>query len=131
MTLVALPEAVSTTAPAQRRDQQRQIQRAARDYGDLIGRLQAEEAAGVVHSPLVVLLRSIWEKAAQLLGLQTEEEFNAWLEATLPEAAGANHGVGADRKGAGEGKRVSVRVDHGGRRVIRKKERKSRTKTRH
>src|SRR3546814_1154646 len=100
MTLVALPEAVSTTAPAQRRDQQRQIQRAARDYGDLIGRLQAEEAAGVVHSPLVVLLRSIWEKAAQLLGLQTEEEFHAWLEATLPEAAGANLGVGSSRPAA-------------------------------
>src|SRR3546814_5760898 len=61
----------------------------------MIGRLQAQEAAGVVHSPLVVLLHSIWENAAQLLGLQTEEEFHAWLEATLPEAAGANLGVGS------------------------------------
>src|SRR3546814_11185676 len=85
MTLVALPEAVSTTAPAQRRDQQRQIQRAARDYGDLIGRLHAEEAAGVVTSPVVVLLRAIWEKAAQLLGLQTVEQVHRWLETTHPQ----------------------------------------------
>src|SRR3546814_2422338 len=32
MTLVALPEAVSTTAPAQRRDQQRQIQRRSEEH---------------------------------------------------------------------------------------------------
>jgi hypothetical protein len=95
MTLVVMPESVSTTAPAQRPEQQRQIQRAANDYDDLLRRLQAEEVAGVVHSPLAVLLRSIWEKAAQQFGLQTEQQFHDWLEATLPEAAGANLGVGS------------------------------------
>ncbi|WP_346897557.1 DEAD/DEAH box helicase [uncultured Roseibium sp.] len=93
MILVALPEAVSTTAPRQRPDQLRQVQRATRSYDDLLARLQAEDAGGAVNSPLVVLLRSIWQKAAALLGLQTEEQFHAWLEATLPENAGANLGV--------------------------------------
>jgi hypothetical protein len=95
ITLVAVPEAPSTTAPGQRNEQLNQIQRAAQDYNNLLGRLQAEDAGGVVHSPLVVLLRSIWQKAAAQLGLQTLEQFLAWLEATLPEAAGANLGVGS------------------------------------
>lgn len=93
MTLVALPEAVSTTAASKRAEQLRQIQRAARDYDGLLARLQAEDAGGPVQSPLVVLLRSIWQKAAAIFGLQTEEQLHAWLEATLPEHAGANLGV--------------------------------------
>ncbi|RQV59867.1 DNA helicase [Burkholderia cenocepacia] len=95
MTLVAVPESVSTTAPAQRNEQLRQVLRSAGHYDDLLRRLQAEEAATEVRSPLVVLLRSIWQKAAEQLGLQTEEQFHAWLEATLPEAAGTNLGIGS------------------------------------
>lgn len=95
ITLVAVPEAPSTTAPGHRNEQLNQIQRAAQDYNNLLGRLQAEDAGGVVHSPLAVLLRSIWQKAAAQLGLQTLKQFLAWLEATLPEAAGANLGVGS------------------------------------
>ena len=83
ITLVAVPEAPSTTAPGQRNEQLNQIQRAAQDYNNLLGRLQAEDAGGV------------WQKAAAQLGLQTLEQFLAWLEATLPEAAGANLGVGS------------------------------------
>lgn len=95
ITLVAVPEAPSTTAPGKRNEQLNQVQRAAQDYNNLLGRLQAEDAGGVVQSPLVVLLRSIWQKAAAQLGLQNLEQFLAWLEATLPEAAGANLGVGS------------------------------------
>ncbi len=93
MTLVALPEAVSTTAEGKRVEQLRQIRRAAQDYDNLLGRLLAEDARGAVHSPLMVLLISIAQKAAAHLGLRTEQEFHAWLEATLPERAGANLGV--------------------------------------
>jgi hypothetical protein len=93
MTLVTLPESVSTTAPGQRAEQLRQIRRAAQDYNDLLLRLQAEDAGDAVVSPLVVLLRSIGQKAAVQFGLQNEEQFLAWLEATLPEGAGANLGV--------------------------------------
>ncbi|MDR6955496.1 hypothetical protein J2X65_004876 [Ancylobacter sp. 3268] len=93
ITLVTLPEAVSSTAPSQRAEQLRQIRRATDDYNNLLGRLLADDAGAGLHSPLVVLLRSIWQKAALLFGLQNEDQFLAWLEATLPENAGANLGV--------------------------------------
>jgi hypothetical protein len=93
MTLVTLPESVSTTAPGQRAEQLRQIRRAAQDYNDLLLRLQAETAGDAIVSPLVVLLRSIWQKAAAQFGLQNEQQFLSWLETTLPEGAGANLGV--------------------------------------
>lgn len=92
MTLVMLPEAVSTTAPGQRAEQSKQVRRAAQDYGDLLGRLQAEDDGGEVNSPLVILLRSIAQRASVQFGLRSEEQFLSWLEATLPEGAGANLG---------------------------------------
>lgn len=94
MTLVALPQTPSTTAAGSQQTQRNQIRRASAQYGNLLARLQADDAAqGVVHSPLAVLLRSIAEKAARLFGMQGEEQFYAWLEATLPENASANLGV--------------------------------------
>ena len=94
MTLVALPQGVSTTAPAQVAEQRRQIQRLTDDYDNLLRRLRADEhAAGGVLSPLALLMRTIWQRAAALFDLQTEPQFHAWLEATLPENAGANLGV--------------------------------------
>lgn len=92
MTLVMLPEAVSTTAPGQRAEQTRQVRRAAQDYSDLLGRLQTDDARAV-NSPLVVLLKSIARRASVQFGLQSEEQFLTWLDATLPEGAGANLGV--------------------------------------
>jgi len=77
MTLVAVPESPSTTAAGQRNKQLNQIRRAAQDYNNLLGRLQVEDAGGIVYSPLVVLLRSIWVKAAAQFGLQTQEQFLA------------------------------------------------------
>lgn len=94
MTLVAVPEAISTTAKSKRNEQQRQIRSAARDYDHLLARLQAEDAADATDSPLAVLLRSIWHKAEVQFGL-TPDQFYDWLEATLPEQAGANLGVGS------------------------------------
>ena len=47
----------------------------------------------MIYSPLAVLLRSIAQKCVQLLGLQTEAQFLAWLEVSLPENAGANLAV--------------------------------------
>lgn len=94
MTLVAVPEAVSSTARSKRNEQLGQIRRAAHDYDNLLARLQAEDAGGAVNSPLAVLLRSIWQKAEAQFGL-IPDQFYAWLEATLPEQAGANLGVGS------------------------------------
>jgi len=93
MTLVAVPEFVSSTAPSKRVEQQRKVRHDANLYDDLLRRLQAEEQVAEVRSPLVTLLRSIWQRAAQQFGLQSEEQFHAWLESTLPEAVGENLGV--------------------------------------
>lgn len=96
MTLVALPQSPSTTAQAMtngstRQTQLQQMRRAASDFNNLIERLtEDEKPEGAVHSPLVTLLTSIITKCGQLLGLQMEEQVLAWLEATLPEAVGAN-----------------------------------------
>lgn len=94
MTLVALPQAPSTTAQGSRPTQLTQIQRGERDYNNLLGRLLADdEAQGRVFSPLAVLMTSIIQKCVRDLGLRTEPEILAWLEATLPENAGANLAV--------------------------------------
>jgi hypothetical protein len=94
MTLVALPQAPSTTAQGSRPTQLTQIQRGERDYNNLLGRLLADdEAQGPVFSPLSVLITSIIQKCVRDLGLRTEPEILAWLEATLPENAGANLAV--------------------------------------
>jgi len=94
MTLVALPQAPSTTAKGSRPTQLTQIQRGERDYNNLLARLLADDQAqGQVFSPLAVLMTSIIEKCVRDLGLRTEPEILAWLEATLPEHAGANLAV--------------------------------------
>jgi hypothetical protein len=96
MTLVALPQAPSTTAQGSRPIQLTQIQRGERDYNNLLGRLLADdEAQGRVFSPLAVLITSIIQKCVRDLGLRTEPEILAWLEATLPENAGANLAIGS------------------------------------
>lgn len=94
MTLVALPQAPSTTAQGSRAMQLAQIQRAEGDYNNLLGRLLADdEAQGQVFSPLAVLITSIIQKCMRDLNLRTEPEILAWLEATLPENAGDNLAV--------------------------------------
>lgn len=94
MTLIALPQAPSTTAQSTRTTQLAQIQRGEHDYEDLLGRLLADdEAQGRVFSPLAVLMTSIIQKCVRDLNLRTEPEILAWLEATLPENAGANLAV--------------------------------------
>lgn len=93
ITLVAVPEAISSTAPTKRRIQQRQMRARSAEYDNLLFRLRADEEVGGAGSPLAVLLRSIANRAMTQFGLQTEEQFLTWLEATLPEGAGANLGV--------------------------------------
>ena len=90
MTLVAVPESVSTTAPGNRHVQQQQIRQNVRHYDDLLYRLQAGDDAVDLGSPLAILLHSIRQKADEQFGMQEEEEFLVWLERTLPEDAGTN-----------------------------------------
>jgi hypothetical protein len=93
--LVVVPQRPSTTAAAQRKGQLRQVRASEAQFSDLLKRLRAEaNLPPAIQSPLAVLLRSIWEKV-QPLGIRTSDQFQAWLEATLPENAGGNLGVGS------------------------------------
>jgi hypothetical protein len=93
--LVVVPQRPSTTAAAQRKGQLKQVRASEAQFSDLLKRLRAEaNLSSAIQSPLAVLLRSIWEKV-QPLGIRTSDQFQAWLEATLPENAGGNLGVGS------------------------------------
>ncbi|MGO8063908.1 DEAD/DEAH box helicase [Rhizobium leguminosarum] len=93
MILVALPVAESTTAPGQRQTQRDQINARRAEYDHLLGRLIADAAGGGEHhSPLAVLMRSIWQRALQL-GLATPADFMNWLEATVPQVLSGEAGT--------------------------------------
>lgn len=95
ITLVVIPQHPSTTAPGKRREQFSQVHAARAQFEDLLARLREDiNLSNAAQSPLAVLLRSIWEKV-QPLGIRTADQFQAWLEATLPENAGGNLGVGS------------------------------------
>jgi hypothetical protein len=96
MTLVALPQRPSTTAPAQTNTQLRQLRAMSEEYEALLDRLAAEDQDRAnVDSPLSLLMRYIISSAATLLRFQTEEEVFGWLEQTLPEAVSGEIGTAA------------------------------------
>ncbi|MBY3231720.1 DEAD/DEAH box helicase [Rhizobium laguerreae] len=96
MTLVVLPQSPSTTSQSMKRKstrqtQLKQIEKAENDFIGLIERLKDDERGdGGIESPLATLLNSIITKCETQLGLRTEAEIVAWLEATLPDSVSAN-----------------------------------------
>jgi DEAD/DEAH box helicase len=95
MTFVVVPQRPSTTAQTPRRIQIRQVRTKIDQYENLLQRLREDVTVPPpVQSPLSVLLRSIREKT-RAIGLVTEEQFQVWLENSLPEHAGGNLGVGS------------------------------------
>jgi hypothetical protein len=93
MTLVALPVAEATTAPGQRQTQRNQIGARRAEYDNLLGGLIADAAGGGEHhSPLAVLMRSIWQRSLQL-GLVTSANFLNWLEGAVPEELSGEAGT--------------------------------------
>lgn len=85
MTLVALPIAPSTTSPATRPVQVRQVRARRREYDELIERLTEEAAGDGTHnSPMSVLLMSIRERALRLPGVRNDADFLDWLEEAIP-----------------------------------------------
>ncbi len=95
MTLIAIPQRPSTTAPAIRPTQLRQVRDLKADYENLIRRLSAEDGdlAGV-KSPLSLLLQTIYERASEVLGIRDENAFLQWLEAALPTDISEDAGLG-------------------------------------
>lgn len=96
MTLVCLPMANSSSAPGEQATQRNQRDGFVRNLNRLLDAIAAESRAdAAVSTPLQTLLRSIWQKAHDVLGLRTVAELHAFLEASLPEMVGDNLGVGS------------------------------------
>jgi hypothetical protein len=83
MVLVALPDAISTTAPRQVRVQSRQLQSLRDEFNDLLSRILAQTNQEEILSPLALLLESIRDLASEVFEL-SGEAFLEWLERTAP-----------------------------------------------
>lgn len=95
MTLVALPNQISTTAAASRPTQRRQLAELAADYDRLRTSLLIEERnIDDVPSPLALLISRIWERANRLLDVSSDT-FLDWLERTAPTTVSPDAGAGA------------------------------------
>ncbi|KTQ84213.1 DNA helicase [Aureimonas ureilytica] len=94
MTLICLPMVNSSTAPTEQATQRNQRDGFARNLNRLLAAIAAEARAdAVVSTPLQTLLRSIRQKARDVLGLRTVADLHAFLETSLPEMIGDNLGV--------------------------------------
>jgi hypothetical protein len=97
MTLVCLPMTNSTAKIKEQLKQRNQCAAFVRSFERLLGTLAREERSdAVVHAPLQTLLRSIWQKAHDYLGLRTIDDLHAFLENSLPEHVGTDLGVASD-----------------------------------
>jgi len=86
LTLVALPQVPSSTANGTIPTQRGQLKARREEYDDLLGRLEADSSGqGNDGSPLAVLLSVIREHALRLPGIDDDDDFFGWLEATAPD----------------------------------------------
>ena len=94
LTLIAIPQAPSTTAAGMKKAQIRQVKVLKSDYRDLIERLLVEEDATNVDSPLSLLLVSIFEKAIEHRLVNDQNEYLTWLEKCSPEEISVSAATG-------------------------------------
>jgi len=100
ITLVAVPQRHSTTAPSQVWTQRRQIEGLKNDYNTLRRNLLAAEIEGEgVSSPLALLLNSIADRSFDVFGI-SEEEFVEWLESAIPMDISEDVGTGSNSEDA-------------------------------
>ncbi|HBC3976577.1 TPA: DEAD/DEAH box helicase [Vibrio parahaemolyticus] len=85
VTLIAIPQSISTTAPKEMRKQQRQVENFKRDYDDLKRRLTEDSESNSVTSSIALLIQSIFEKAVDNGLISNESEYLSWLETCSPE----------------------------------------------
>lgn len=96
LTLVALPIAISTTAPGQKQTQRDQRDAMRADYDDLKEKLRRDELAGdAVLSPLAMLLEELRQKARRYFRHMDDESFLEWLEQIEPDDVSDEAGKGA------------------------------------
>ncbi|KJR46471.1 DEAD/DEAH box helicase domain protein [Desulfosporosinus sp. I2] len=94
MTLVAVPQRPSSTAPVTIQTQQGQIREMQRDYANLMSELQVQEIEREdVSSPLALLMKAIAERVRDVFGFEGED-FLDWLEATTPVEISEDAGTG-------------------------------------
>lgn len=86
LTLVALPLSPSTTAAGTLSTQKRQVRDRKADYDNLLQKLSVDSAGETSStSPLLILLKAIYEQALDLPGINDLGDFLIWLEQALPE----------------------------------------------
>jgi hypothetical protein len=96
LTLVCLPTANSATAVSKQQEQGRQRNAYGANLTRMLNLLALEESGDlVVYAPMQTLLASIWSKLRDYFGLRTVIDLHTFLEQTMPEAVGANLGVGS------------------------------------
>ncbi|RXE87260.1 DEAD/DEAH box helicase [Pseudoalteromonas sp. A757] len=84
LTLIAIPQAPSTTAKSMKSTQQKQVRQFQSDYEYLIERLEEDEDLERVNSPLSLLMNSIYTKALEHGLVKDHEDFLVWLERSSP-----------------------------------------------
>lgn len=101
ITIVSVPQAVSTTARENIPIQQRQLQTMQSDYLGLLERLTREENLQTAAiSPLKLLIQTIAEATQKHLGIQTEQQFLDWLEFVSPLTISPIAGTGSSNEHA-------------------------------
>jgi hypothetical protein len=96
VTLVALPTAVATTAPGQRKTQQNQLDGMRNDYDVMREALRLDELGGDASlSPLALLLEELRAKVRTHFRHITDEAFLSWLESVAPDDVSEEAGTGA------------------------------------
>lgn len=85
LTLIALPQRISTTASGERQKQARQLRELNLEYESLLRRLIADnQGIQNISSPLAILLQLLFEQASRLIGIEDDEEFMDWLDTATP-----------------------------------------------
>lgn len=96
LTLIAIPQAPSTTAQGLKSQQNQQIKKLKYDYRDLNKRLLKKEDEIFANSPLSLLMVSIFTKALNYRLINNQEEFLTWLEECSPGEISDTAAMGDD-----------------------------------
>lgn len=95
LTLIALPQLPSTTANGIKNTQIRQVWNLKKDYINLRERLVAEEGEiGAIHSPLALLVETLFLKARENGLVENEGNFLDWLDRISPSDISDNAATG-------------------------------------
>ncbi|EMS7719730.1 DEAD/DEAH box helicase [Vibrio cholerae] len=84
VTLIAIPQVPSTTAPGLKANQQKQARNHQSEYLDLKERLIEDTTIANVESPMSLLVNAIYEKALEYGLISDKKDLLSWLETCSP-----------------------------------------------